>query len=177
MATQKQATPRRIVVGLDGSSGSARALDWAIAIAKPLDAEIVAVHVFQLVPSVPAVYGLAPVPFSDEWQQQLRTEFEKEWCAPLRTSGIAYRAIFEMGSPAPTLIGVAQREQADLIVTGTRGLGGFKELMLGSVSHQLVLHATVPVVVIPAEVVKTKPAVTAAEAAMPGSIKGFVPLI
>lgn len=177
MATQKQATPRKIVVGLDGSSGSARALDWAIAIAKPLDAEIVAVHVFQLVASVPAVYGLAPVPFADEWQQQLRNEFENEWCTPLRKAGVGFHAIFEMGSPAPTLIAVAQREEADLIVTGTRGLGGFKELMLGSVSHQLLLHATVPVVVIPAEVVKAKPAVRATETVMPGSIKGFVPLI
>lgn len=143
--------PKRIVVGLDGSAGSARGLAWAMETAKALEAEIVAVHVFQLVPPVPAFYGLAPIPFSDDWQAELRKEFENDWCAALKTSGVPYRTIFEMGSPAPTLINVARREHADLIVTGTRGMGGFKELMLGSVSHQLVLHATVPVVVIPAE--------------------------
>lgn len=172
-----QITPRKIVVGLDGSTGSARALNWAIGMAKALDSEVIAVHVFQLVPAVPAAYGLAPVPYSDEWQQQLRQEFETEWCAPLKKAGVSYRTTFEMGSPAPTLIAVAQREQADLIVTGTRGLGGFKELMLGSVSHQLVLHANVPVVVIPPETVAQKPAVAARATATPGSVNGFVPFI
>ena len=85
---------------------------------------------------------------------------------------VRYRTIFEMGSPAPTLINVARREHADLIVTGTRGMGGFKDLMLGSVSHQLVLHATVPVVVIPAgpEHVTAAPA-TLEEATTSGTVK------
>ncbi len=144
--------PRRIVVGLDGSSGSARALGWVIGIASALDAEVIAVHVFQLVPALPAPYGLAPFPYSEAWRSELEAQFEREWCAPLKEAAVRYRTVFEMGSPAPTLIEVARREGADMIVTGTRGLGGFKELMLGSVSHQLVLHATVPVVVIPAEV-------------------------
>lgn len=175
MATPQLTTPRRIVVGLDGSSGSARALSWSVGIAKALDAEIVAVHVFQLVPAVPAVYGLSPIQYSDEWQGQLKKQFENEWCAPLKKSGVAYRAILEMGSPAPGLIAIAEREQADLIVTGTRGMGGFKELMLGSVSHQLVMHATVPVVVIPAELKQSKVDRKALET--PGSVNGFVPFI
>ena len=163
--------PKRIVVGLDGSVGSARGLAWAIETAKALEAEIVAVHVFQLLPQVPAIYGMAPMAFSDEWQEELRQHFENRWCAPLSKTGVRYRTIFEMGSPASTLIRVAQREHADLIVTGTRGMGGFKQLMLGSVSHQLVLHATIPVVVIPAEtedVVAARPAV--AEAAREASL-------
>lgn len=167
-------TPRRIVVGLDGSSGSARALEWVIGVAKALDSEVIAVHVYQLVPAVAAAYGLAPIPSSDEWQEQLRDEFENEWCAPLKKAGVTYRTVFEMGSPGPSLIAIAQKEEADLIVTGTRGLGGFKELMLGSVSHQLVLHATVPVLVIPAERRKPRPAIAASAA---GSINGFVPFI
>ncbi|HSO93591.1 MAG TPA: universal stress protein [Candidatus Dormibacteraeota bacterium] len=142
--------PKRIVVGLDGSARSARGLAWAIGTAKALEAEVLAVHVFQLLPQ-PAIYGLAPIAFSDEWQQELRKLFENDWCAPLRAAGVGYRTVFEAGSPAPTLISIAQREHADLIVTGTRGLGGFKQLMLGSVSYQLVLHSTVPVVAIPAE--------------------------
>jgi nucleotide-binding universal stress UspA family protein len=61
--------------------------------------------------------------------------------------------VFETGArgPAPTLIAVADEVHADLIVTGSRGLGGFGELLLGSVSHQLVQHAPVPVVVIPSQ--------------------------
>ncbi|HEV3095842.1 MAG TPA: universal stress protein, partial [Candidatus Dormibacteraeota bacterium] len=67
--------------------------------------------------------------------------------------GVRYRTIFETdaAAPAPALIAVANEIHPDLIVTGSRGLGGFGELLLGSVSHQLVLHAQLPVVVIPAE--------------------------
>ena len=65
--------------------------------------------------------------------------------------------MFEVGArgAAPTLIAVGGELHADLIVTGSRGLGGFGELLLGSVSHQLVQHAPVPVVVIPPEQRKT----------------------
>ena len=68
----------------------------------------------------------------------------------LPQAGIRYRTVFETGArgPAPTLIAIADEVHADLIVTGSRGLGGFGELLLGSVSHQLVLHAPIPVVVI-----------------------------
>lgn len=153
IADAEAVPPKKFVVGLDGSIGSARGLAWAVDVARALGAEIVAVHVFQLIPPMAAVS--APIPDTGEWQQVLRQEFENEWCGPLKNAGVRYRTIFKMGSPAATLINIARREQADLLVTGTRGVGGFKELMLGSVSHQLVLHATVPVVVIPADVERT----------------------
>ena len=98
-------------------------------------------------------YGLAPIELPDNWLDDLRQRLENEWSAPLKQAGIRYRTVFETGSrgPAATLIAVAKDEHADLIVTGSRGLGGFGELLLGSVSHQLVLHAPMPVVVIPPE--------------------------
>jgi nucleotide-binding universal stress UspA family protein len=81
----------------------------------------------------------------------LRHRFEDEWTAPLKRAGVRYRTVFETGAPAPTLIAIAREEHPELIVTGSRGLGGFGELLLGSVSHQLVLHSQLPVVVIPPE--------------------------
>jgi nucleotide-binding universal stress UspA family protein len=126
----KSMLPKTILVGLDGSAGSARALDWATAMAKALDAEIVAVHVVQSLSPSAVGLGLAPIELPDNWLDDLRGRFENEWTAPLRQAGEVH---------------------PDLIVTGSRGLGGFGELLLGSVSHQLVLHAQVPVVVIPAE--------------------------
>jgi nucleotide-binding universal stress UspA family protein len=143
--------PKRLLVGLDGSSGSARALDWAIELAKSLEAEVVAVFVLELLSPTAVGYGLAPVQLPDGWLDDLRRQFENEWSAPPKRAGIRYRTRMEMGArgPAPTLIQVADEEHADLIVTGSRGLGGFGELLLGSVSHQLVQHAPMPVVVIP----------------------------
>jgi len=143
--------PKKILVGLDGSTGSARALAWAIELAKALDGEIVAVHVVELLTPSALGLGLAPIELPDDWVDDLRSRFENEWSAPLKQSGVRYRTVFETGAPAPALIAIAREEQPDLIVTGSRGLGGFGELLLGSVSHQLVLHAKLPVVVVPPE--------------------------
>ena len=55
--------PKKILVRLDGSNGSARALDWAIALAKALDAEIVAAHVVQVLSPTALGLGLAPSSF------------------------------------------------------------------------------------------------------------------
>jgi nucleotide-binding universal stress UspA family protein len=51
--------------------------------------------------------------------------------------------------PARGLMEVAHRENADLIVTGRRGRGGFAELLLGSTSHALTHHAALPIVIVP----------------------------
>ena len=138
---------------MDGSSGSARALEWAIEVAKSLKAEIVVVYVLELLSPSVVGYGLAPIELPDGWLDDLRRQFETQWSAPLKQAGIRYRTVFETGArgAAPTLIAVANDVHADLIVTGSRGLGGFGELLLGSVSHQLVQHAPMPVVVIPPE--------------------------
>ncbi|MFZ0753664.1 MAG: universal stress protein, partial [Trebonia sp.] len=53
------------------------------------------------------------------------------------------------GLPAETILDVAK--DADMIVVGSRGAGGFKKLLLGSVASQVTRHARIPVVVIPAE--------------------------
>jgi nucleotide-binding universal stress UspA family protein len=153
----KPGLPTRLLVGLDGSVGSTHALAWAVELATALGAEILATHVFQLTSTLVA-YGLAPIVVPDQWLADLRQQVENEWAAPLKQGPVRYRTIIEPGIPAPTLIGIAEREHADLIAVGSRGLGGLGELLLGSVSHQLVMHAPVPAVVIPAEHRKVKEA-------------------
>jgi nucleotide-binding universal stress UspA family protein len=63
---------------------------------------------------------------------------------------VAYRSLSVEGGPA-ALLGVANREQAELVVVGRSGRSGLSELLLGSFSHHIVHHSSVPVVVIPAE--------------------------
>jgi nucleotide-binding universal stress UspA family protein len=139
----------RIVVGVDGSSGANRAINWAINLARRTSAEIVAVHVGQPIPSEAAGYGfMTPVP-SAGWQDELRGVFEEHWCRPLRQSAVPFRSVFEEGPPGPRLLEIADREAAALIVTGSRGLGPVREVILGSVSHYLIQHADIPVVVVP----------------------------
>jgi nucleotide-binding universal stress UspA family protein len=143
--------PRRIVVGLDGSEGSSRALQWVVDTAKPLDAEVVTVHVHHLAAYLPAPRGVTPPMDTETWQEELQRTFTTDWCAPLRKAGVRYRPVFDDGTApaASALMRIAQQEGADMIVVGSRGLGGFAELLLGSVSHQLAHHSPIPVVIVP----------------------------
>jgi nucleotide-binding universal stress UspA family protein len=136
---------QRILVGVDGSANSQQALGWAMLVARRFDAELVAIHAIGLL----AYLGDAPPVPSHAHLDELRRAFETEWCAPLADSGIQHRLLFVDGAPALVLLSVAQREQIDMIVVGSRGAGGFEALLLGSTSHQVAAHATCPVVIVP----------------------------
>ena len=135
----------RIVVGLDGSSDSVRALEWAVGMAECSGAEVVAVHAWTRPSHLAGMLGAD----SEEARRQTRIMFENDWCRPLTEARVSYRPVFCEGNPVSALIKTAMEERADLIVVGARGLGGFAELLLGSVSQQLAGHAPVPVVVVP----------------------------
>jgi nucleotide-binding universal stress UspA family protein len=81
----------------------------------------------------------------------MKSEFETQWCKGLREAGVGYRMIIEDGRPASVIAQVADRVNADVIVVGRRGRGGVAELVLGSVSHELVLHSKRPILVISTE--------------------------
>jgi nucleotide-binding universal stress UspA family protein len=137
-----------IVVGVDGSSGSAAALGFAIEEARIRGAELKAVSAWHV---PPAVYdtGWAPVGTDiDEFRKlaeaTLSTSLEDVGAAD---SGVAVTPILREGHPVDIL--VAESGRADLLVVGSRGLGGFKGLLLGSVSQQCAQHSRCPVVVVP----------------------------
>lgn len=139
----------RIIVGLDGSSDSMRALQWAIPLARCSGAEVIAVHAWR------PTHGSSP--FAVEGKGPAQVMLEDNWCAPLAQAKLPHRAIVVEGNPASVLINTAVEERADLIVVGARGIGGFAELLVGSVSQQLTAHAPVPVVVVPARAVPLSP--------------------
>lgn len=151
MAT-KPSDITRIVVGVDGSEHAAFALDWAVRMAKGMNSEVIAV--FAISPPVyfDGGYGYAPpivMPqFDPEWRAEMKKEFETEWCKRLKESGVSHRMVMEDGRPASVITQVADQVGADVIVVGRRGRGGVAELLLGSVSHELVLHCKRPVLVI-----------------------------
>jgi nucleotide-binding universal stress UspA family protein len=149
--TEGTAGERTIVVGVDASPAASAALHWAIEYARLLDAEVIAVHAFE------APY-LSAYPYGDTMRDALdatlregvRLCFEEDWCAPLVAAGVRHREVMEDGRAAGVLLDVADREGADLVVTGRRGLNTLGELMLGSVSHTLVHASKRPVVLVPA---------------------------
>lgn len=140
---------KRIVVGLDGSDHAAAALDYAINVARPISAEIVAVYALHVPVSAFDPYGIAPpLLYDPEWRAEMKRAFEEKWCKPLRESGLRHRMEMQDGRPASVIAEVADRLDADLVVVGRRGRGGVAELLLGSVSHELSHHCKRPVLLI-----------------------------
>lgn len=135
----------RVLVGVDGSDNSRRALEWAVTLAAGFGAEVVAVHAAGLLTHIGEG---APVP-SHSHRKELQDTFESVWCAPLRQSGVKYRTVLMEGPPVLALLDAASEDEVDVIVVGRRGVGGFAELMLGSTSHQVAEHAACPVLIIP----------------------------
>ena len=149
MAASKTAI-RRIAVGVDGSDSSAAAVKWAIRLAKGMGSQVTAIFAVDIPAYFPEPEEL-PFVLDDEWRAGMKAEFEDKWCKPLKVAGVRHRAVMEDGRAATVIANVAERENADIIVVGRRGRGGVAELLLGSASHELVLHSRRPVLVVSAK--------------------------
>jgi nucleotide-binding universal stress UspA family protein len=138
-----------IVVGIDGSGHSRRALTWALkeAAVHQVPVTVITVH-------SPAVgyFGTLSYPQDQLLTKQARDAAREE----------ADAVIDQLGQPAPPQVnimavtGSAAQElliaakDADLLVVGSRGAGGLARLVMGSVSSQVAQHAQCPVVIVPA---------------------------
>jgi len=128
----------RIVVGVDGSENANRALEWAAAQAERTSA-LLEIHV-----AYGAGYVLFPsIDVEEDMGRLLESATERaRHIAPQ----VGTRAVIDKGPPATALIDASNA--ADLLVVGSRRLGGFRSLLLGSVSQQCSAHACCPVVVV-----------------------------
>ncbi len=139
----------RIVVGIDGSTGASHALRWAIGEAEFRSAVVEAVSCWQ----VPAWFALEGG--GNDERERLTTAFAKDAAGMLAAAVEAELGLRSVHVEQRTVEGRAAEELlaaasgADLLVVGSRGLGGFKGLLLGSVSSQCLHHAPCPVVVVP----------------------------
>jgi nucleotide-binding universal stress UspA family protein len=140
---------KTIIVGFDGSDGAGAALDVAAEEAAVHRAQLRIVTVWQMPASAYAVGG--EMVFDDETLDALRAEAQRvadDAVARVRQLAPSLDCATDVlnGQPAEELL--RSSADADLVVVGSRGLGGFKRLMLGSVSDQVVHHARCPVLVV-----------------------------
>jgi nucleotide-binding universal stress UspA family protein len=141
-ATSGPLLPERILVGVDGSAGSARAVEWCVTMASALSAEVI------------AVYGEAPlaewVSHSDphSWYQQAREKCEA-WSTPLRDAGVSSQAMVVDHEPVTALTETALREHAGMIVVGTHGRGAVTGVRLGSTALKVLHRSGLPVALVP----------------------------
>jgi nucleotide-binding universal stress UspA family protein len=153
---------KKILVALDGSESSSRASKVAVGLAEKVRAELVVLHAITPPSSYygsnyPTVSGMSPPPPSqreiDAYYAQARkaaSAIVGETIAQAKKSGLKVQTELPEGvsSIVETIISHADSSNDDLIVVGTRGLGGFKKLLLGSVSSGVVSHANCPVLVV-----------------------------
>jgi nucleotide-binding universal stress UspA family protein len=165
----------RIVVGVDASPGALRALAWAADEARLRLASLQVVYAYHAqalaaplyFPSMEALPGRAAAagarPPEEESAETLERRAQLQAAVRRQAEDLLEELLHELGetvegvdvrrsvvedrNPAEALIELSA--DADLLVVGSRGRGGFTSLLLGSVSHQVVLHARCPVVVIP----------------------------
>ncbi len=138
-----------IVVGIDGSSHSLRALEWAMkeAAAHHAPLTVLAVH-----PGMAGWYGTSvDYPGDAAFNERARAAAQEETDKVLamlgdaRPESVTVKAV--SGIPAEELVRASA--DADLVVVGSRGGGGFAQLAMGSVSSQVAHHAHCPIVIIP----------------------------
>ena len=142
-----------ILVGVDGSAHSRRALEWAMSEAAVRRAPLTVLTVNPIAVSTwsgEPIRSEADDPGRATARQAVQDEADQaagKLTGEARPASVTVQAV--SGNAAEELI--SRSPDADLLVVGSRGAGGFARLVLGSVSNQVLHHAHCPVVVIPAE--------------------------
>ncbi len=162
-------TDKRIVVAYDGSPDSEKALKLAVLMAKALLMEVVLVSVVDTAHLVQDEFGsligiaeelpgteyvvneevetaprgaVSESPVLDKAKQVLENGCRRAEALGLPATGVALR-----GNPAEAICDYAKDQQASMIVAGTRGLGGFPRLLLGSTAQALITYSQIPVLI------------------------------
>lgn len=142
---------KKILVPLDGSDRSTKALSHTVELALKLGSQITLMHV---VPSLPPYVntavdrlGQAQQSIIDELMRNGK-EMLQQYASSISDKGIDVKTFTVMGQPADEIIEKAIKENYDLIVIGSRGLGEIKGYLMGSVSNRVSRHAVCPVLII-----------------------------
>lgn len=142
---------KKILVPVDGSEGSWRALNSAVELGEKFDSELIVVNVIQPYNNA----ALLAVPLDHATVSQGNSELEKIGDKVLEMAQerlASYKGAkefnLEIGHPSERIIALAKKAKADTIVIGSRGLSGIAEFFLGSVSSKVSQYADVPVLIV-----------------------------
>lgn len=137
----------KILVPVDGSDNSYKALEAALVLSEKLGSNISVVNVMEQVPITHIE--------SEKLLNELLEAYKKEnqeilsKCSDIaHQKGITIKTVLLQGNPAPAILDYSKKENFDLVIMGSRGMGKFKELILGSVSSKIVHHSPCAIMII-----------------------------
>jgi len=146
-------TIRRILVAVDSSQNAQRALEAAVDMSKGLKAELRVAHVVY----VPTLFWSMGVPGAavptDKIEEDAESEGRKLLAKAVKfakdsgVTNVKDGLVTDLVSPYQGIVQLAERDDVDVIVVGTRGNGGFKKLLLGSVANSVLHYAGCSVLV------------------------------
>ena len=137
----------QIVVGLDGSENSRIALRWAAGFANVMELRLRVVQAWQYPSDAILSVGRLELPSPERMEEQLEEQLRGFVESEVGLDAVP-TAIEVARGPAADVLRHATSRNTRMAVVGSRGLGGFKGLLLGSVSRQLVEHASCPVTIV-----------------------------
>ena len=143
--------PSKVLVPVDGSPASLRALDFAIEMTRQNpDTSLVLLNV-QHISAMDLAEAEADAAMGGDWQEaasQASAKALKEAIGKAEAAGVAFKNIVRTGQTAEAIAQAARDEGSEHIVMGTRGLGSIQGLLLGSVAMKLIHLAEVPLTLI-----------------------------
>lgn len=137
----------KVLVPVDGSDNSLRALDAALLLSEKIGAEVTAIHVMEDIPILHIQSEKLLRELIDAYKKETQQILSK--CSDIATrKGLSITTKLLQGNVGSTILDFCEREKYDVIIMGSRGMGKFKELVLGSVSNKIVHHSSCPVMII-----------------------------
>ena len=137
----------RILVPVDGSDNSYRALDAALLLSEKLGAKVTVIHVMEDIPVSYVVSEKLLREIVDAYKRENQLILSN--CSEIATKkGLVIQTKLLQGNPGSIILDFCEKEKYDIIIMGSRGMGKFKELVLGSVSSKVLHHSSCPVMII-----------------------------
>ncbi|NMB41607.1 MAG: universal stress protein [Firmicutes bacterium] len=131
----------KILLAVDGSDNSFKAVNKTIKLAKSMDADVTALSVVQDIPFYHEGMATEHLVLVQQNFQERAENAAKEVLEKVKDlfnkQGLEVNTVFKSGHPAELICQIAEEGRFDFIVMGSRGLGGVKELLLGSVSNRV----------------------------------------
>ena len=137
----------KVLVPVDGSDNSLRALDAALLLSEKLGSEVTAIHVMEEIPVLHIQSEKLLRKLIEDYKKELQLILSR--CSEIAAKkGLSIKTKLIQGNASSTILDFCEKGKYDVIVMGSRGRGEFKELVLGSVSSKVVHHACCPVMII-----------------------------